>query len=269
MSNVLIAFVFPSKRRTLPRASSRPDEALYYHLVEEERRRRRIYGTPNGIFLRPFHTYTIKNKINSRNIVIALDHYSNAVPKIVVDGTSLCDTETCLLGDFLEHLHKRRQAYHGSSSAIINEGRPKPLKAFSNKSLALLGRALEMVLIEGLHRLMLHALAQVIQSPKHTDDSVWPGASPLILPISAQACLFNIHICLNIFHILCILLQSSERPVKCNSQVLDWAIIVDTDLNQKGDVAKVAYPKFHCSFCCPISGGENWHPFDPLGFFDC
>ena len=126
-----------------------------------------------------------------------------------------------------------------------------------------------MVLIEGLHRLMLHALAQVIQSPKHTDDSVWPGASPLILPISAQACLFNIHICLNIFHILCILLQSSERPVKCNSQVLDWAIIVDTDLNQKGDVAKVAYPKFHCSFCCPISGGENWHPFDPLGFFDC
>ena len=40
-----------------------------------------------------------------------------------------------------------------------------------------------------------------------------------------------------------------------------WAIIVDTDLNQKGDVAKVAYPKFHCSFC--------WHPFDPLGFFDC
>jgi len=33
------------------------------------------------------------------------------------------------------------QAYHGSSSAIINEGRPKPLKAFSNKRLALLGRS--------------------------------------------------------------------------------------------------------------------------------
>ena len=52
-------------------------------------------------------TYTIKDAINSRTIAIAFDHYSSAVPKIVVEGTSLRDTETCLLGDFLEHLHKR------------------------------------------------------------------------------------------------------------------------------------------------------------------
>ena len=31
--------------------------------------------------------------------VSALAHYSSAVPKIVVDGTSLRDTETCLLGE--------------------------------------------------------------------------------------------------------------------------------------------------------------------------
>ena len=69
-----------------------------------------------------------------------------------------------------------------------------------------------MVLIEGLHRLMLHALAQVIQSPKHADDSVCPGPSPLILPISAQACLFDIHIRLNIFHICALFFHQARDP---------------------------------------------------------
>ena len=100
------------------------------------------------------------------------------------------------------------RAYHGSSSAIIiNEGRPKPLKAFSNKSLALLGR------------------------------SRWCW---LKVCIGSQYTYTFEHI----IPYLCIL-QSSEGPIKCNSQVLDWAIIVDTDLNQKWDVAKVVYPKFH------------------------
>eukprot|EP00930_Biecheleria_cincta_P001562 TRINITY_DN102698_c0_g1_i1.p1 TRINITY_DN102698_c0_g1~~TRINITY_DN102698_c0_g1_i1.p1 ORF type:complete len:884 (-),score=142.78 TRINITY_DN102698_c0_g1_i1:206-2836(-) len=67
-----------------------------------------LYGTRDGPFLRPFHTYTIKDAIGSRTTLSALDHYSSAVSKVVVDGTSLRDTETCLLSDFLERLHERR-----------------------------------------------------------------------------------------------------------------------------------------------------------------
>ena len=46
-----------------------------------------LYGTRDGGFLRPFHTYTVKDAISSRTMLSALDHYSSAVPKIVVDGT--------------------------------------------------------------------------------------------------------------------------------------------------------------------------------------
>lgn len=67
-----------------------------------------LYGTRDGPFLRPFHTYTIKDAIGSRTTLSALDRYSSAVPKVAVDGTSLRDTETCLLSDFLERLHERR-----------------------------------------------------------------------------------------------------------------------------------------------------------------
>ena len=67
-----------------------------------------IYGARDGIFLRPFHTYTVKNAISSRTTLSALDNHSSAVPQIVVDGTRLCDTDHCLLSDFLERLHERR-----------------------------------------------------------------------------------------------------------------------------------------------------------------